>query len=137
MKITIQTNISADKKKVWDCYTQPEHIVQWNFASDDWCCPSAENDLRVGGKYKARMEARDKSFGFDFVAQYQEVIPGEKLVYVMEDGRKAEVEFDHQEGKTQVTITFDAEEENSIEMQKNGWQSILNNFRKHVEAMFE
>ncbi len=133
MKITIQTTISADKKKVWDYYTDPKHIVNWNFASDDWCCPSAENDLRVGGKYKARMEAKDKSVGFDFEATYDEIVMGEKFTYTMDDGRKVAVSFENNSGKTKVTIIFDAEEENSVEMQRQGWQAILNNFKKYTE----
>lgn len=134
MKITIQAAISADKKKVWDYYTDPEHIVNWNFASDDWHCPSAENDLRVGGKYKARMEAKDKSFGFTFEAVYNEIVEGEKISYTMEDGRDVTVSFENLAGKTNVTVVFDAENENSEEMQKNGWQSILDNFKSYVEG---
>lgn len=133
MKITIQTTISADNKKVWDCYTDPKHIVNWNFASDDWCCPGAENDLRVGGKYKARMEARDKSSGFDFEATYDEIVIGEKLTYTMDDGRKVHAALENLADKTRVTVIFDAEKENSAEMQKNGWQSILDNFKTYVE----
>ena len=133
MKITIQTTISADKKKVWDYYTDPKHIVHWNFASDDWCCPSAKNDLRVGGKYNARMEAKDKSFGFDFEATYDEMVIEEKFTYTMDDGRKVNVSFEDIDGKTNIIIVFDAEKENSEEMQKSGWQSILNNVKSYVE----
>lgn len=133
MKITIQATISADKKKVWDYYVNPTHIVNWNFASEDWCCPSAENDLKVGGKYKARMEAKDKSFGFDFEATYDEIVEGEKFTYTMPDKREVNVTFADVDGKTQLMIIFDAEKENSAEMQKAGWQSILNNFKSYVE----
>lgn len=133
MKITIQITILADRKKVWDYYTDPKHIVNWNFASDDWCCPSAENDLQVGGKYKARMEARDKSFGFDFEAVYNEIVEGDKFTYTLEDGREVNVSFATLDDKTKVTIVFDAEKENPEEMQRNGWQSILNNFKSYVE----
>ncbi len=133
MKITIQTIVSADKKKVWDYYTEPKHIVNWNFASDNWCCPGAENDLRIGGKYKARMEAKDKSVGFDFEAVYNEIVEGEKFTYTMEDGREVNGSFEDLDGKTKVTIIFDAEKENSEEMQKDGWQSILNQFKSYVE----
>lgn len=133
MKITIQATIAADTKTVWDAYTNPEHIIHWNFASDDWQCPSAENDLQVGGKYKARMEAKDKSAGFDFEAIYDEIIPEERIVYTMLDGRKAEVLFENADSQTKVIITFDAEQENPEEMQKNGWQAILNNFKKYAE----
>lgn len=133
MKITIQATIAADKKKVWEYYINPKHIVNWNFASDDWCCPSAENDLKVGGKYKARMEAKDKSFGFDFEATYDEIVEGEKFTYTMPDNREVNVTLADVDGKTQLTIIFDAENENPAEMQKAGWQSILNNFKSYVE----
>ncbi len=133
MKITIQATISADKKKVWDYYIDPKHIIHWNFASDDWCCPSAENDLRVGGKYIARMEAKDKSSSFNFEATYDEIVLGEKFTFTLEDGRTVHVSFETVDGKTQVTVIFDAEKENSEEMQRDGWQSILNNFKSYVE----
>ena len=134
MKITIQATISADKKKVWEYYTNPVHIVHWNFASDDWCCPHAENDMRIGGTYTARMEARDQSFGFDFEATYNEIVVGEKFTYTMDDGRVVDVSFEDVDDKTRVTIIFDAETENSEEMQRNGWQSILNTFTSYVET---
>jgi uncharacterized protein YndB with AHSA1/START domain len=133
-KITIQTIISANTKKVWDFYTLPEHITKWNFASEDWQCPKASNDMQVGGKYFARMEAKDGSFGFDFEAIYDEIIIGEKLVYTMGDARKVIATFNSMDDKTEVTVIFDAEGENSLEMQKEGWQAILNNFKKYVEA---
>ena len=133
-KITIEASISASLEKVWSCWTEPKHITNWNFATDDWQCPSAENDLRVGGKYKARMEAKDGSFGFDFEAIYDEVIPQKKLTYTMPDGRVVTTSFEDQGEKTRVTTVFDAEGENPVEMQKNGWQAILNNFKKYVEV---
>lgn len=133
-KITIEALISADVKKVWDYYTKSEHIIKWNFASDDWHCPSAENDLRIGGKLKTRMEAKDGSFGFDFEAIYDEVIDQKKIAYTMLDGRQATTVFEYQHGKTKVTTTFDAENENPVEMQRTGWQAILNNFRRYVES---
>ncbi|KAB7530534.1 activator of HSP90 ATPase [Flagellimonas olearia] len=132
--ITIDAHIAATLDKVWDFYTKPEHITQWNFADDSWHCPSAKNDLRKGGKYLARMEAKDGSFGFDFEAVYDEVIPEEKMVFTLEDGRKTVVLFEESNAETKVTITFDAEKENSLEMQKNGWQAILNNFKKYTES---
>lgn len=133
-KITVEALISADVKKVWDCWTMPEHITQWNFASNDWLCPKAENDLQVGGKYMARMEAKDGSFGFDFEAIYDEVVHNSKLTYTMTDGRTATTEFIAEEEKTKVTTQFDAEGENDAEMQRAGWQSILDNFKKYVET---
>ncbi|AEV33267.1 hypothetical protein Oweho_2295 [Owenweeksia hongkongensis DSM 17368] len=133
-KITIEAAVNASPQKVWDYYTQPKHITQWNFADPSWCCPSAENDLRVGGKYSARMEAKDGSFGFDFEALYDELESPHKMVYSLTDGRKVDITFKETESGTQIIIVFDAETENPIEMQKDGWQAILNNFKKYVEA---
>jgi len=132
-KITVQATISANAEKVWDYWTKPEHITKWNFASDDWHCPDAENDLRGGGKMCLRMEAKDGSFGFDFKAIYDEVIKHNKIAYTMLDGRQAITNFKILGNDTHVTTTFDAENENPVEMQKNGWQAILNNFKKYVE----
>lgn len=132
-KITVQSTIQADTQKVWDFYTQPEHIIGWNFASDDWHCPRATNDLRMGGKFSARMEARDGSYGFDFNTLYDEVVVHEKIAYTMEDGRKADITFSGENGTTLVTVTFDAENQNDPEMQRVGWQAILDNFKKYVE----
>ena len=131
--IQVQATISADKQKVWDYYTLPEHITKWNFASDDWCCPTASNELKVGGRYVARMEAKDGSFGFDFDATYTEINEGQSFRYVFGD-RSASVEFSEQEGQTQVTVTFDPETVHSVELQKQGWQAILDNFKKYTEA---
>lgn len=132
-KITVQSTIQADTQKVWDFYTLPEHIIGWNFASDDWHCPRATNDLRVGGKFSARMEAKDGSYGFDFNTLYDEVEVHEKIAYTMEDGRKAAITFSGENGATLVTVTFDAENQNDLEMQRSGWQAILDNFKKYVE----
>ncbi|MES2004852.1 MAG: SRPBCC family protein [Bacteroidota bacterium] len=132
-KITVQATISADAKKVWDYYTSPEHITKWNFASDDWQCPRAANDMRVGGKYSARMEAKDGSWGFDFEAVYDEVVDGERFSYTMPDGRQASMVFQHLGNHTEVIVTFDAETMNSVEMQKGGWQAILDNFKRYAE----
>ncbi|MEP0005750.1 MAG: SRPBCC family protein [Balneola sp.] len=133
-KITIDSIISATPEKIWSYWTEPDHIIKWNFASNDWCCPSAENDLVVGGKYKARMEAKDGSFGFDFEAVYDEIIDHEKITYTLADSRKVTTTFEKLEGTTKVTTVFDAESENPIEMQRDGWQAILNNFKKYVES---
>lgn len=108
-KITVEASINAPIEKVWECYTQPEHITKWNFASDDWHCPSAENDLRVGGKLNARMEAKDRSNGFDFEAIYTEIIPNKKIAYKMLDDRNAEINFNAIGNQTEVKITFEAE----------------------------
>lgn len=132
-KIKIETLVFGDENKVWEYWTKPEHITKWNFASDDWHCPSAENDLQIGGKFSSRMEAKDGSFGFDFWGIYDEIIPHKKIAFTMGDGRKAETNFDKQNDRIKITTIFDAENENPIEMQKFGWQAILNNFNKHVE----
>lgn len=132
-KITIRTRISAPIATCWACYTKPEHITQWNFASPDWHCPRATNDLRVGGRYSARMEARDGSFGFDFEAVYDEVADQERIVYTMGDGRQAAIRFGEAGDATDVTVIFDAESENPIAMQRDGWQAILDNFKSYAE----
>lgn len=132
-KITIQALVAADRQKTWDYYTLPEHITNWNFAADTWHCPTASNDLRVGGKYMARMEAKDGSFGFDFEAIYDEVIECEGFTYAMPDQRVVKVSFKELGDMTEVTIIFDAESQNPIELQQNGWQSILDNFKRYAE----
>lgn len=131
-QLVVQTTIAADKQKVWNYYTQPEHITQWNFAQPSWHCPHATNDLRVGGRYLARMEARDGSFGFDFDAIYTEIIPGEAFTYAF-GGRLATVTFEASGDHTNVTLTFDPETENDKEMQRQGWQAILDNFKQYTE----
>jgi uncharacterized protein YndB with AHSA1/START domain len=132
-KITVHATIAENEQKVWDYYTHPKHIINWNFASEDWCCPSTSNDLIIGGKYEARMEAKDGSFGFDFEATYIEINLGESFTYVF-GGRYSTVKFQEKGNQTEIIITFDPEKENSIELQKQGWQAILNNFKKYVES---
>lgn len=132
-KITIQASINADIKTVWEKYTGPEHIINWNFASDDWCCPSASNDLKVGGKYIARMEAKDGSFGFDLEAIYDEIETHKKIKYHFSDNREIEIFFNGIENFTDIKIIFDAENENPLDMQRDGWQAILNNFKAYAE----
>lgn len=133
-KVTVTATVNADSKKVWDYYNQPEHITKWNFADPSWHCPSATNDMRVGGKYVSRMEAKDGSFGFDFEATYDEVVEGKKFTYTMPGGRQVTVVFNENNGSTGIDVTFDAETENPIEMQRDGWQAILDNFKKYTEA---
>lgn len=133
-KISVETTIDAPVERVWKAYTTPGDITRWNFASDDWCCPNVEADLKVGGAYRARMEAKDGSFGFDFEAVYDEVEPYKAITLAMSDGRKARTTFEPTGSGTKVTTVFDAEEENSVEMQRGGWQAILNNFRTYIEA---
>lgn len=133
-KITVDATVAAEPEQVWKAWTEPRQITQWNFASDDWQCPRAENDLKPGGKYLARMEAKDGSFGFDFEAVYDEVIDHKKIVYTMTDGRQAVTTFEDLGDQTKVTTTFDAEKQHSADMQKEGWQAILNNFKTYVES---
>jgi len=132
--ITIKSNINAPVEKVWKMWNTPSDIMQWNAASDDWHTPRAESDLRAGGTFSARMEAKDGSFGFDFGGTYDEVIPNSKLAYTLGDGRKVDVTFEGNGQQTKVIETFEAESENSIEMQRDGWQAILDNFKKYAES---
>ncbi|KMQ64741.1 activator of HSP90 ATPase [Chryseobacterium angstadtii] len=132
--IKIDITILAPVEKVWNYFNEPNHITKWNFAHESWECPSSENDLRVGGKFKTRMEAKDKSFGFDFEGTYDEVIPNSLIKYHLEDARKVEVTFEKiDENTTKITETFDPETQNSVEMQRDGWYAILDNFHKYVE----
>jgi uncharacterized protein YndB with AHSA1/START domain len=132
-KINVTATINADTKKVWDYYTQPEHIIKWNFADPSWHCPTVTNDIKVGGRYVARMEAKDGSFGFDFDAVYSDIRQGEGFTYEF-GGRQATLELKETNGQTEVAITFDPETENPIELQRNGWQAILDNFKKYTES---
>ncbi len=133
-KITVQGTVKAPVEKVWELWITPEHITQWNTPSDDWHTPRAENDLRVGGKFLSRMEAKDGSFGFDFAGVYDEVVTHKRIAYTLEDGRKVEIDFNGQDDETEVVTTFDAETENPVEMQRDGWQAILDNFIQYAEA---
>jgi uncharacterized protein YndB with AHSA1/START domain len=132
--ITVKTTVDAPIEKVWKYWSSPEHITQWNNASDDWHTPRAENDLRTGGKFLARMEAKDGSFGFDFGGVYDEVDENKFIAYTMGDGRKVSVAFLGNGNETEIEETFEAEDQNSIEMQKTGWQAILDNFKKYAET---
>ena len=131
--IKVETNVAAPVEKVWDFWTQPNHIILWNFASDDWHCPWAKNDVRAGGKFVWRMEAKDGSFGFDYSGKYTKIIPNERIEKTIDDGRKVNITFREEGDQTHVTEVFEAETQNPLEMQKEGWQAILNNFKKHVE----
>lgn len=132
-KITVTATLNAAISKVWDYYTNPSHIVHWNFADPSWHCPSATNEMRVGGLYTARMEALDGSFGFDFNAVYTQITEGKSFVYEF-DGRSVSVQFDAQNGQTLVTVSFDPETQNPVELQQQGWQAILHNFKKYTET---
>ncbi|MCF2489350.1 SRPBCC family protein [Dyadobacter sp. CY347] len=133
-KITVETTVHAPVATVWEQFNAPEHITQWCFASDDWHAPSADNDIRTGGKFRTTMAAKDGSFSFDFGGIYSNVIPESVIEYAMEDGRQVQVTFTDHGDSTTVTEIFDAEQTNPAEMQKDGWQAILNNFKKHVEG---
>lgn len=132
--IRVTTAINAPLKKVWDLFTGPLHIIHWYNASDDWLTSYAENDLKPGGKFIFRMEARDGSAGFDFTGTYGEVVPGKSIDYAITDGRKVHITFSETSGSTRVTESFETEQINSAWMQEAGWQAILDNFRKYVEA---
>jgi uncharacterized protein YndB with AHSA1/START domain len=132
--ITVESTVKASVEKVWKLWTGSEHITKWNSASDDWHSPFAENDLRVGGKFLARMEAKDGSFGFDFWGVYDQVKTNELIEYTLGDGRKVIIHFTGEGNKTKVVETFEAESTNPIDMQRGGWQAILDNFTKYAEA---
>ena len=132
-KITVSANVNAPVEKVWESWTNPDHITKWNFADPSWHCPSASNDLQVGGKSSVRMEAKDGSFGFDFNVIYDVVNLHKEISYTMEDGRQATTIFEANGDTTNVTTTFDAENQNPVEMQQGGWQMILNNFKNYTE----
>ena len=132
--LAVQTNVAAPADKVWQYFTLPEHIIHWNNASADWHTPKADNDLRVGGKFNSRMEAKDGSFGFDFWGIYDLVTPNKAIEYTMGDDRKVKIAFVEQEGQTKIIEHFEAENTNPVEMQQAGWQAILDNFKKYVEA---
>lgn len=131
-EIKLSTTIDEDIKKVWNYYTSPKHIVNWNFADSTWHCPEAFNDMKVGGEYKARMEAKDGSIGFDFEAIYTKVIDGKEFTYEFE-GRRANVKFNKLNDQTEIVVVFEPEDENPVEMQKGGWLSILYNFKEYTE----
>lgn len=133
--ITVKVSINAPVAKVWKVYTMPEHIIKWNNASDDWYTPFSKNDLRVGGKFISRMESIDGKQGFDFEGTYTRVDLYKLIEYTMPNGRKVSVQFEMIDGKTDVKIVFDAEQENSLEKQAEGWQAILNNFKKYTETL--
>jgi uncharacterized protein YndB with AHSA1/START domain len=132
--ITVQTTVKAPVEKVWQLWTDPEHIIRWNSATPDWHTPEAENDVRQGGRFRFRMESRDGSTGFDFTGIYQTVVEHQEISYVMDDGRKAQIIFTPQGAETAITETFEAESTHSEDMQRQGWQAILNNFKTYAEA---
>lgn len=135
LKITVQTIINVPIEMVWKCWTNPKDIIIWNTASDDWHTVKAENELKPGGKFSSRMEAKDGSFGFDFYGIYDKIQNHQLIEYTLGDNRKVSITFSLEGDQTKVIETFEAENENSLELQKNGWQAILNNFKKYVESV--
>ncbi|AOS45965.1 hypothetical protein Verru16b_03056 [Lacunisphaera limnophila] len=134
MTITIETTVAASVATAWQAWTSPAAITQWNFASPDWSCPRAELDLRPGGKFKYRMEAKDGSFGFDFEGEFTAVIPNQKLEYSLGDDRKVSVDFIAEGGATRIVESFQAEDAHAGEAQRQGWLAILHNFKKFVDG---
>lgn len=134
-QITIETFVPVPPTVAWSAFTTPEAITQWNFATPEWCCPSAEVDLREGGAYSARMEARDGTMGFDFAGTYDEVDARRALTLRLEDGRRARTTFEPEAGGTRVRTVFDPESENPIELQRDGWQAILDNYAAYVRRI--
>lgn len=133
--ITVQVTIAAPVEKVWQYFTDPVHIVKWNSASEDWHTPFAEADLKPGGNFLSRMEAKDGSIGFDFKGTYEVVEQNSKLAYILEDGREVSVVFSSTPQGTQLVEKFEAENQNSLELQQFGWQSILESFKRYVEGI--
>lgn len=133
-KVTVTVIVDSPLSRSWKAFTAPDSIVHWNFASDDWRCPTAINDLRVEGSFNYRMESKDGKAGFDFYGKYTNVIPENRIDYVLEDNREVSVEFRAIGERTEAIETFDAEAENSIDLQRAGWQAILNNFKNYVES---
>ncbi len=132
--ITIQALVKASKEQVWECWNDPQHIMQWAFASDDWECPAAENDPRVEGRFKNTLAAKDKSMSFDFSGTYTVVDLHQRLDYTLDDDRKVSVVFTETPEGVQVVQSFEAEPENPIHFQQLGWQAILDNFATYAES---
>ncbi|HET6559421.1 MAG TPA: SRPBCC domain-containing protein [Prolixibacteraceae bacterium] len=135
VRITVETNVNVPIYSVWEMFTAPEHITKWNNASDDWHTTHVENDVKKGGKFLYRMEAKDKSVGFDFEGVYDEVKINQLIEYTISDGRKVRIVFTDHGDETKIVETFETEEENSIDLQREGWQSIMNNFKRYAEKL--
>jgi uncharacterized protein YndB with AHSA1/START domain len=132
--ITVEATVNAPINRVWKFWSSPEHIILWNTASEDWHTPRAENNFRVGGSFLSRMEAKDGSFGFDFAGAYNEIETHKSIVYTLFDGRKVRINFETDGNAITISETFEAESENSVDLQKHGWQAILNNFKRYAES---
>lgn len=137
VNITIETQIHAPLTLVWETWNSPKHVVFWNHASDDWHSPKAENNLVVGGKFVYRMEAKDNSFGFDFSGTYEEIIEHKRIVTRLDDNRLVKTDFIQEKDSVRIVETFEAEDENSIELQRQGWSAILNNYKLYTESLVD
>ncbi len=133
--ITVSSTIQAPIHKVWSSWTKAEHVEKWNFASDEWHCPEAKNDLTVGGEFHYTMAAKDNSMSFDFWGTYQEIIFEKHIEIILGDGRKMTVTFEEIENGVIVTEIFEPENEHPIELQQAGWQMILDNFKNYTENL--
>lgn len=133
--IEISCDIESDLSTCWEAWTSPEQIVNWKFANADWHCPSAENDCRSGGSFSWRMEAKDQSMGFDYAGKYSQVEPHHRIGIELEDKRKVSINFEQIGTKTRITEQFEVEDVNSADLQKQGWQAILDNFKKYTESL--
>ena len=131
--ITVKTTVHASVEKAWRYWTEPEHITKWNAASEDWNTPFAQNDLRAGGQFLYRMESKDGKYGFDFVGTYHEIIPHKTISYTLADGREVEISFESEDDETTIVETFAAESTYSLERQQEGWQAILDHFKRYIE----
>ena len=132
-QISVVITVNASLSKIWHYWTTPEHIINWNNASDDWHTTLATNDLQVGGSFMYRMAAKDGSFSFDFNGIYDQIITNQRIAYTIEDGRKVTIDFGNEGNATKIVETFEAETENTVELQQAGWQAILNNFKRYAE----
>ena len=132
--ITVETLIHAPIDRVWNLWTTPEHIQNWNFASEEWCCPAAENDLQPGGRFNWRMEAKDGSMGFDFYGTYEQIINHDLITYKIADGRMVKIKFSINGSEVNIKETFEVEGTHTVDQQRAGWQAILNNFKRYVES---
>jgi uncharacterized protein YndB with AHSA1/START domain len=133
--ITVNALVNASLETVWDSWTNPKHIVNWNFASDDWHAPAAKNDLSIGGAFAYTMAAKDGSFSFDFTGKFTEITPNKSISYILDDDRKVDITLELFEGQVMVIESFEAETQNPEDLQKTGWQAILDNFKKYTESL--
>jgi uncharacterized protein YndB with AHSA1/START domain len=134
-KLSVSAIINQNIDKVWQHWNEPQHITKWYQASDDWHAPYAENNLSIGGQFKTTMAAKDGSFSFDFAGEYTEVTPLESIAYILADDRTAQIKFENLGNTVKITEVFDAETENSLELQQGGWQAILDSFKKYSESL--